>query len=365
MTRLELTIGMPTLEAWAAIGRFLIDGFRHAWDDANEDTMRTTAAEIGFEFSSRAQFLEEFDRIAKARLDDCKRWTTTEMELRRCMSMFGNSHGFRSLEPMHAMLAMTTWVRAGLQKIEMSHTYAAALLVSTLTDEVVAAIKPPWPSFVLDVPDNLIFISRSFDDSEPVAVSKVLVEAMEDGEGIKWLLSICSSRFDDSDISTVRVLDLRDPKLITGVSGNPITGIDKRGVELCARLVLGVCAAITIPGELKPKKVASVVSRLQKSSKKKTKIGNSAINTYILGQPIDLDFRHRIRAYNLTGDYGTEKGPKLEVRTMVRGHFKLVWYGQGWAQSKTKWIQPYWKGPDVGPIVVRPHVIKTDSDLPS
>lgn len=51
-----------------------------------------------------------------------------------------------------------------------------------------------------------------------------------------------------------------------------------------------------------------------------------------------------------TGGGGVETGRKIEVRFLVRGHFHRFWTGprKGEGEQKliTRWVEPFWKGPD-------------------
>jgi hypothetical protein len=72
---------------------------------------------------------------------------------------------------------------------------------------------------------------------------------------------------------------------------------------------------------------------------------------YELRRPVILDCRERVREI-VTGS----RGP-VTVQTFVRGHWKMQACGVGRLHRKHIHIEPYWRGPEEAPIVVRPHVI--------
>lgn len=45
-------------------------------------------------------------------------------------------------------------------------------------------------------------------------------------------------------------------------------------------------------------------------------------------------------------------------RIIVRGHWRNQAYGEGMADRKLIWIQPYWKGPEMAELVGRPYVVR-------
>ena len=49
-------------------------------------------------------------------------------------------------------------------------------------------------------------------------------------------------------------------------------------------------------------------------------------------------------------------GPELLTRFMVRGHWRRP--PAGWKDLRLRWIEPYWKGPDMAPVVEREYRMK-------
>lgn len=57
-----------------------------------------------------------------------------------------------------------------------------------------------------------------------------------------------------------------------------------------------------------------------------------------------------------------DKKYELSVRFRVRGHWKQQPYGPGRSQRKTKWIQPFWKGPELAQVINRNYVVQDTKD---
>lgn len=49
---------------------------------------------------------------------------------------------------------------------------------------------------------------------------------------------------------------------------------------------------------------------------------------------------------------------KLAARFIVRGHWRNQPYGEGLSKTKIIWIQPYWKGPDMGRLLSSDYTVK-------
>lgn len=67
---------------------------------------------------------------------------------------------------------------------------------------------------------------------------------------------------------------------------------------------------------------------------------------------------------NLYVDKGKERsepgngtGGKITVRTLAAGHWKHVAHGAGRKERRLTWIEPYWRGPELGPVSEKKHVL--------
>lgn len=262
-------------------------------------------------------------------------------------------------------LGATKWVSCGLQQIEMGHKFAAALLVSNVTKDLIENVKRPWPAFVIVVPNDLIFISNSRDNNKPVSISKILVFEVENKFGdwayVAWGTTEAPMlwRFGVStEFLLPETLDENRWGNAFIASEIALTDLDERNAALIGRLIVTTCVAMTMPDMVHPrnpktheawKKAKGNVLNLSKSKEPQHQV-------YNLGKPIAVDFRDRVKAYSR----GDTTGKQLELRRMIIGHFKQQAYGKVWKDRKTLWIKPYWRGPEEAAISVSPHVIKED-----
>lgn len=224
------------------------------------------------------------------------------------------------------------WAKLGFQKIEMTDAFAASLIVSKAE---LADVRMPWKAFVIDIPLGLIFTE------EGDSIDKMLVDCT-DGDAIDCKVFAFAS---DGGKRWVTVVSLKQDEDPNDACSNVIR-----------RLVASTCIACTVPGLLQ-KRPEPNGPRPSKPVKRDPKAPPAppTFARYVLGKPINVDFRDRVRQFCRTGSFA---GSKLEVRTMVRGHFKIVHHGPNWSLAKSKWIEPYWKGPEDGLTIVRPHVMK-------
>jgi hypothetical protein len=73
----------------------------------------------------------------------------------------------------------------------------------------------------------------------------------------------------------------------------------------------------------------------------------------VLGRTIVLD---RTRPEPDPSNVG--KGRKITVRTRVAGHWRRVRCGKKWESSRMVFIEPFWRGPELGEQVAKKHVLK-------
>jgi len=66
-----------------------------------------------------------------------------------------------------------------------------------------------------------------------------------------------------------------------------------------------------------------------------------------------------VRKLRETQDHGDGQ---MFVRFMVRGHWRRA--NPAWDDQRLRWIEPYWKGPDMATIVEREYVLKGSGRAP-
>lgn len=251
------------------------------------------------------------------------------------------------------ILGAARWADQAFPRYVIPHTYAAALMATSITNDVIDDVRPPYKAFMIDVPVGLLSIWNDKTGAE-APLRWILVQYVEtyDGKPVWQYVahtdeSLCIWRHG------VTTRGLGEPDL----PGNSWEGCsflapkddrDDRVAALIGRLIVGVCLASMIPGNSKP---TSKHSRTDPE-----RMTESDIRTFRLGRALKLDFREPIREY-ISG----KKSSVPSVRTLVRGHFKTQRHGPGNSLIKVIWREPYMRGPEEAPVLVRPIVVGADS----
>jgi hypothetical protein len=122
---------------------------------------------------------------------------------------------------------------------------------------------------------------------------------------------------------------------------------EERVAVLAARLVVGVCVLMTERAEFTERRVR-MSSPLGLFARRLGTDPESRL--YTLCRPVRVDVRPSLDAFLR----GTSRTPT--VQSLVAGHHKRQPYGPGGSERKWIYVEPYWRGPEDGPIAVRPHV---------
>lgn len=113
------------------------------------------------------------------------------------------------------------------------------------------------------------------------------------------------------------------------------------------RLVMNLITYINSLGGLRDEHLTQV----QQSKHGRLKPGTTKRRDYLLGREIKLSPELRALA--------SADGParyRFKSRWLVRGHFRHQPIGEGRNERKVIWIQPHWKGPKEGPVLVPRYV---------
>ncbi len=247
-------------------------------------------------------------------------------------------------------LGAARWADQGFPRFIMPHTYAAALMATSIDDEVIEYVRPPYRAFLIDVPDDLLSIWNEKTQRNS-KVRWILVHHVltQDGE-YRWQYvahtedSMCLWRH---GLTTRQIASVEDMP-VNGWEGAPFLSPsddrDDRIATLIGRLVIGVCLAVQTPGECRPSPGNCQWSPTRNLDKR-----DPDLMTFKMGRPLKIDCREDIRDY-VEG----KKSNVPTVRTKVRGHWKAQPYGPQHSLRKPIWVMPYWRGPDGAPVLVRP-----------
>jgi hypothetical protein len=250
--------------------------------------------------------------------------------------------------------ALGKWYANGLPVVQTSHTYAAALMATSMTREVSGEIRPPWSAFVIELPTALLSTVNSEKEDEELRY--VIVDhrpplvghpELKERQIARWNVFAVGSN--GVLLSTIWKEDLTSSdfdkrEIHEWDMGLPFEEADERTLLLICRLVVGCCLTMSNPNDVGR-------SGTSGGGQKGHPHDPPKVMRFKLGEPLKLDCRPALREYVRTG----KRSPN--VRVLVRGHYKLQAHGTGRELRKVIWVKPYWRGPDEAPVLLRPHVI--------
>lgn len=203
------------------------------------------------------------------------------------------------------------WLLGGFPRLEISHKYAAALCCTDCPPEI--EIRAPWKAWSLVVPPGL------FGDERTPARLWVL--------GSRWVGMLWPDGF------------------FQHVENKPAVSAFAIMME---NLISGACLSLADP-EQHRKPAGSSHSK----GNKRSGPPDLSLARFLLAPPVTVDLRQHLADALKPGGGGVPK-----VQFLVRGHFRQQVHGAGRALRKTIWIEPHWKGPETGHVLLRPHQLK-------
>ena len=252
------------------------------------------------------------------------------------------------------LLGAARWADQGFPQVTMGHKYAAALMATNVPEEMAAEVRPPWPAFIIEIPDGLLPILNA-ETGKEVPLRRVLVHYVhtknEEGQySHKWQYVA----FTDENFSIwkhgVGTAELASSnKGGNGVWNGeafalPVEGLDEATSLLLGKLIVNVCLAMSDPSNVKTRPENGSVGSVPKNRTNK-------IRSFKLGKEIVLDARQALNDFI----HGRKKGTAPSVQTIVRGHWKPKLAER---VGHPVWVEPYSRGPEDGPILVRPVRLK-------
>ncbi len=246
--------------------------------------------------------------------------------------------------------AVARWVDQGLPTLQLTHKYAAALMASSVEKTDLSEVPVPWKAFVIDPPAGMLAI----EDPESGALSDIrhiLVHHMiRDGEPIWTYMAYTSGRVSlwQHGVPMGEIVnDGLDGEVdwSTYSFGLKTDDRDARMHLLIGRLIVGVCLALS--GKDRPLKPVGAGHKYKGDLRT---AAEPLQRIFQLGHPITMDCREAL------SDYIEGRTKKLvSVQSLVVGHWKRQPHGPQNSLRKWIWREPFWRGPEDGPILDRPH----------
>jgi hypothetical protein len=212
------------------------------------------------------------------------------------------------------------WFLRGFPRLELSHKYAAALCCTDCPPEL--DVRSPWPAWSLVLPPDLL--------GDDQTLARVWVHAVG-AERPRWVLNVWRGG---------------DVQCVVDSDATAITAI------MVENMIRGACLSITDP-EVHRKQGSKAPARGKGNKRQGPPDLTQA--RFMLAPPVTVDLRQHV-AEAITGRH--TGAPKVQF--LVRGHWRDQAHGHARTLRKTIWIQPFWKGPESGRVLLRTHKVIAD-----
>jgi hypothetical protein len=259
-----------------------------------------------------------------------------------------------TVEARLSMLLLPMWGRSLYPQIVVGHKYAAALVSTRLSRDVLSDLEVPFRSFQIQVPADLLTVISPDGVRESISIILVGRYQTESGED-RWgwcAYSDGGTTLYQYGHTTEQILkDTRFPfREDAGPFEAPLMLEDDRSTTLINRLILSLCLAMTNREDVKP--IGAGHRRYGSSAlvapPRPAVLPVLTARTFQVGRPIKHDVRAHVQSF-VRGERSS-----LSVRSVVCGHFKPRLAAR---TGKIVWVEPYVRGPTDGPILLRPRIV--------
>jgi len=231
------------------------------------------------------------------------------------------------------------WIRFGCPSLVPSHKLTASFMATAISAEVEEHIALPWPIFAVRIPENVLPTDWKWGLFVDLGALNFGGVEIIDGRYMFFTVSNDDVMVRRAAATLTDLCELLVPNGEEGTAEKLLT-IEYRCLQLCCRTVIG-CAL-----ELSPR-----VEEIARGGggKKKRQSDEPTSWTFQLNRPVNVDMRSWVAAT------ATGTGSIMSKQHMVKGHWKRQACGSQAAHRKWIQIEPYWRGPEDAPIIVREH----------
>lgn len=248
-----------------------------------------------------------------------------------------------------AVMIGSHWYMAGFPTLRPTHRLAASLMATHVPADLVREVVAPFPSFFVEIPNDLV---PSFMNENPPTQFRYTHVGAIIGSS-----EICTVFLGQTKVGSP-FLQLH----FFSSFEEALSHEDDVRVKLILRLLVNMMIEADQPNIreeiLKGKKVI-LERRKEKTEQKgnKNKVKKAKKPSKPEEEAWFISFRRDIKvdARAWVGEYIRSKGQAPSVQTLVRGHQKRQPHGPGRTLRKWIHVEPYWRGPEDAPTVVRAH----------
>jgi len=276
---------------------------------------------------------------------------------------------FENLQNSLVWFAVARWSDQAFPTVTMGEKFCAALMATQIPEDMLSEVEAPWKAFVIEVPGRMLSVFDG-DLMQRTRIVRILVQKIDDAQGEdepwRWIAfgekgqHVWRSANADQLLKPVHFDKKKPDTKFNYEIGNRAFDDDdlhrdERLYILISRLVLNVCLAVADPDQVK--EVGSSHKRHKAAKREGRRSPLVEQRVFQVGRPINLDCRDAIQEYV----EGERAARELKVQSLTRGYWRRQPYGPKLALRRRQWIEPYWRGPEDAPILVRPHTFSDDS----
>lgn len=239
------------------------------------------------------------------------------------------------------------WAENAFSTVEPAHRLAASLMATTIPQEYVEDfVRMPWRCFGFQVPDRLLGKEAGFSlalHTHGGTVQTISLIGQQFHYGVEDSLAGWNSKIVESSV----VPGIVDDGIPADFFSPSAVDRTARVTELMGRLFLGVCTEMS--GHRQSESGPSTTNGREHTDRSQDR---RLTSTFKLTRDVNVDVRRAVRDYV---EGRSTRQPSVQI--LVRGHWKMQVYGLGKADRKLIHVEPYWRGPEDGPVAVRAHKI--------
>jgi hypothetical protein len=247
------------------------------------------------------------------------------------------------------------WCLDGMPSVSIDAPLAASIMCTSVPGEYVEEIRSPWRAFLMRVPPGLLFF-ECIEKHEIVTANQLVVSFLPSVTREGHVLTIMmlsndswTTPFRGGSMKIMATNDLSDqrPELS---KHSPFevnnSSIDKRSIICATRLAIGAIV------ELSCHRYSVAIEKHRALSVTRRQLGKLPMPCEIkASRPVRVNLADTVVQFVRTGDIAKP----LSTQHLVRGHWKMQPCGTGKTGRKYIHVEPYWRGPNDAPVLVRSH----------
>lgn len=233
------------------------------------------------------------------------------------------------------------WCTSAFPRVRLRSARAAWFAASAISADVMADVRPPWPAFMVQLEGEPLLIDPEHPGVYYDQIEVLYSTATGTPTWSFWRRApYCHNYFRLWTTSEEWASDLNGARLFDRDGADP----QARIFQVVSRIVLGLCIHLTEPHILDEAR-----HRARSPRFRNVRSGPPQLTNLVIGNDVKVDVGEAIREYVRRG------GSSPTVQSLIRGHWKRQPHGPGLSERKWIHVEPYWRGPETGPVLVRAH----------